>query len=49
LEKIRGVEWVGVNPVLDLIIVDYDPHIIDGAKIISEVERAGFKPTPNHY
>jgi P-type Cu+ transporter len=47
LEKIRGIEWVGFNPVLDLIIVDYNPALIDTPEIMSAIERAGFKPVPN--
>jgi copper chaperone CopZ len=49
LEKMRGIEWVGFNPVLDLIIVDYDPALIDTSEIISAIEKAGFKPTPSIY
>jgi len=49
LEKIKGIEWVGFNPVLDLIIVDYDPALIDTPEIMSAIEKAGFKPSPNVY
>lgn len=47
LERIKGIEWVGFNPVLDLIIVDYDPSLIDAPEIMSAIEKAGFKPSPN--
>lgn len=49
LEKIRGIEWVGFNPVLDVIIVDYDPALIDTPEIISAIEKTGFRPSPNVY
>ena len=46
LERIRGIEWVGFNPILDLIMVDYDPALIDTSEIMLAIERAGFKPSP---
>jgi copper chaperone CopZ len=49
LERIRGIKWVGFNPVLDLIMVDYDPVMIDTPEIISVIEKAGFKPIPSVY
>jgi P-type Cu+ transporter len=49
LEKMKGIEWVGFNPVLDLIIVDYDPALIDTPEIMSVIEKTGFKPIPNAY
>jgi len=42
LEKVRGVEWVHANPVLDLIIVDYDPSLLGLEEILSVVKRSGF-------
>lgn len=42
LEKVRGVEWVHANPVLDLIIVDYDPSLVGPEEILSVVKRSGF-------
>jgi hypothetical protein len=49
MEKMKGIEWVGFNPVLDLIIVDYDPALIDTPEIMSVIEKIGFKPIPNAY
>ncbi|HEY5620255.1 MAG TPA: heavy-metal-associated domain-containing protein [Candidatus Bathyarchaeia archaeon] len=42
LEKVKGVEWVGANPVLDLIFVDYDPDLIDTDEILQVVKRSGY-------
>ncbi len=43
LEKADGVEWVGANPILDLIFVDFDPDLIAPEQILRMVERSGFK------
>ena len=43
LEKVRGIEWVGANPILDLIVVDYDPDLIDVEEIFMAVARSGYK------
>lgn len=42
LEKVRGVEWVLANPVLDLIFVDYDPSLVGPEEILSAIKRSGF-------
>jgi copper chaperone CopZ len=42
LEKALGVEWVGANPVLDLISVDYDPSLTNPDRILSEVKKTGY-------
>lgn len=42
LEKVRGVEWVHANPVLDLIFVDYDPSLVGPEEILSVIKRSGF-------
>jgi len=46
LEKIKGIEWVGFNPVLDLIIVDYDPALIDAPEITSAIEKGWIQTKP---
>jgi copper chaperone CopZ len=43
LEKLRGIEWVGANPILDLIFVDYDPSLVDPEEIFMVVARTGYK------
>ncbi len=43
LEKVKGVEWVGVNPILDLILVDYDPDLLDIDEILWVIRRSGYK------
>jgi copper chaperone CopZ len=42
LEKVRGIEWVGTNPVLDLIFVDFDPKLVGVEEILSLVEKSGY-------
>ena len=42
LDKIEGVQWVGANPVLDLIFVDYDPGLIDVDRIVSAIKKSGY-------
>jgi len=42
LEKVRGVEWVLANPVLDLIFIDYDPSLVGPEEILLAVKRAGY-------
>ncbi len=43
LERAIGVEWVGANPILDLIFVDYDPRLTDPAQILATVKRTGYE------
>ena len=46
LEKIRGVESVTVNSVLDLVFVDYDPHVTDGEEIKETIRKSGYSAMP---
>ncbi len=42
LERVVGVEWVGANPVLDIIFVDFDPSLTGPDRILSEVRKTGY-------
>ena len=46
LEKVRGVQWVLANPVLDMIFVDYDPSLVSPEEILLAVKRAGYTAVP---
>jgi len=42
LEKANGVKSVGANYLADLILVDYEEEIIDIAKILALIKKAGY-------
>lgn len=46
LDKVRGIEWVLANPVLDLIFVDYDSSLVGLEEILLAVKRAGYTAVP---
>jgi copper chaperone CopZ len=46
LERTKGVKWVGANVMLDLILVDYDPEMVEANKIIEAVKKAGYTAVP---
>ncbi|HZY95053.1 MAG TPA: heavy metal-associated domain-containing protein [Candidatus Bathyarchaeia archaeon] len=46
LEKVRGVESVTVNTVLDLVFVDYDPHLTDVEEIKETIRKIGYSAVP---
>ncbi len=45
LEKIEGIEWVGTNPILEAIFVDYDPQLIRREQVLSAIKRSGYTAT----
>ncbi len=46
LERTKGVITVGVNVMLDLILVDYDPKIVGVDQIIGAIKRIGYTAVP---
>lgn len=42
LGKTDGVKSVGANYMADLILVDYDERVIDTARILALIKKAGF-------
>ena len=41
LHDTKGVRYVGVSYMLDLVLVDYDPSILSKEEIMSRVKRTG--------
>ncbi len=48
LEKTRGIEWIGANVMLDLLLVDYEPTAITPDEIIAIIKKAGYTAVPRH-
>lgn len=46
LEKVRGVESVTVNSVLDLVFVDYDPHATNVEEVHEAIRKGGYSAIP---
>lgn len=46
LENAPGISSIGANYVADLIIVDYDPSIIDPPRILELVKKTGYEAVP---
>ncbi len=46
LEKVRGVESVTVNPVLDLVFVDYDAHVTSVEEVKEAIRKSGYSAIP---
>ncbi len=44
--RVRGVESVTVNTVLDLVFVDYDPHTTDSEEIKAAIRKSGYSAIP---
>lgn len=43
IEKVPGVARVYVHPALEMAYVEYDPAVSDPSRIVSAVERVGFR------
>ena len=48
LERTPGIKTVGANYVADLILVDYDPIIIDENRILAVIRSTGYRAVPQH-
>ena len=43
LEKAEGVRSVGVNYMMDLILVDYDEKVTNEAEIVALIKKVGYE------
>jgi copper chaperone CopZ len=46
LHSVKGVRYVGVSYMLDLVLVDYDPSILSKEEIMSVIKRTGYDVVP---
>jgi copper chaperone CopZ len=46
LERLDGVEKVGINYVADLLLVDYDPAKVGLAEIVDAIKSVGYQAIP---
>lgn len=49
LQNANGVNFVGANYVLDLILVDYDPSILGERDVIEIIRKTGYEAAPMNY
>ncbi len=43
LARTAGVEYVYVNPAMEMAYVEYDPALADPTRLIQAIEHAGFR------
>jgi len=46
LEKTEGVKSIGANYVADLILIDFDPNVVNIPEIVSIIKDTGYDAVP---